>query len=41
MAVIAAVFHWPPSEMYVMDVDELQDWYEQAIETWNQMNEVS
>lgn len=30
MADIAAVFHWPPSEMWEMDVDEIREWREEA-----------
>ncbi|WP_321338182.1 GpE family phage tail protein [Breoghania sp.] len=30
MANIAVVFHWPPSEMWEMDVDELAAWHNAA-----------
>jgi hypothetical protein len=30
MAELAFVFHWPPSEMDAMTVDELQAWHDQA-----------
>lgn len=30
MANIAAVFHWPPSEMNGMDLEELMMWHEEA-----------
>lgn len=30
MANIAVVFHWPPSEMYEMDIAELKRWHEKA-----------
>jgi hypothetical protein len=35
MADIAMVFHWPPSEMYAMDINELMRWHEKAISRWN------
>lgn len=31
MADIATVFHWPPSEMYAMQLDELLDWRYKAM----------
>lgn len=30
MADLAAVFHWPPSELYAMTLAELLDWRERA-----------
>lgn len=30
MADIATVFHWAPSEMWNMEVEELLDWHERA-----------
>lgn len=30
MAVVAYTFHFPPSELWVMDIDELMDWHAQA-----------
>ena len=30
MADLAAVFHWPPSEMWDMDVEDLFMWREHA-----------
>lgn len=30
MADVAAIFHWPPSEMDSMSVSELMAWREQA-----------
>jgi hypothetical protein len=30
MADIAAVFHWPPSEMWAMSLRELVEWRERA-----------
>ena len=32
MANIAAIYHWPPSEMYAMDMVELIEWHDSAIE---------
>lgn len=32
MADIAVVFHWPPSEMDVMSLEELMRWHELAVE---------
>ncbi|AXU96519.1 GpE family phage tail protein [Erwinia persicina] len=31
MADIAAIFHWPPSEMNAMSLAELLDWRHKAI----------
>ncbi|MCP2231858.1 GpE family phage tail protein [Erwinia aphidicola] len=31
MADIATIFHWPPSEMYVMPLAELLGWRHQAM----------
>ena len=30
MADLATVFHWPPSEMDGMDLEELADWWHRA-----------
>ncbi|RLM12558.1 phage tail protein [Gibbsiella quercinecans] len=30
MADIAAIFHWPPSEMYQMTVAEIMEWRHRA-----------
>lgn len=30
MADLAIAFHWPPSELWELDVDELFDWRERA-----------
>ncbi|HDS7012998.1 TPA: GpE family phage tail protein [Klebsiella variicola] len=30
MADIAVIFHWPPSEMYSMELRELMAWREKA-----------
>ncbi|PKP92275.1 MAG: GpE family phage tail protein [Alphaproteobacteria bacterium HGW-Alphaproteobacteria-16] len=37
MADIAAIFHWPLSELRALDVDELITWRDLAIERWNRM----
>lgn len=39
MADIAAIFHWPLSELAAMDLNELIDWRDRAVERWNRMNE--
>lgn len=38
MATIAAVFHWPHSELAAMSIGELLDWRERAVAMWNQMH---
>lgn len=38
MADIAAVFHWPLSEIRALDPVELLHWRRLAIERWNRMN---
>lgn len=38
MADIAAVFHWPLSELKALTVDELLDWRDLAIRRWNHMH---
>lgn len=35
---IAAVFHWPLSEMVEMTVSEILDCRDQAVERWKQMH---
>ena len=35
MADIAAIFHWPLSELKAMPVDELMEWRDRAISWWN------
>lgn len=30
MAEVAYTFHWPPSELWEMDLDELLEWHMQA-----------
>lgn len=37
MANIAAVFHWPLSELNALDLDELIDWSIRATERWKAM----
>lgn len=32
MADVAAVFHWPPSELRDMEIEELLDWRKLALE---------
>ena len=32
MADIAAVFHWTPAEMFGMELSELMDWHQQALD---------
>lgn len=38
MADIAAVFHWPLSELAALDLGELLLWRGLAIERWNKMH---
>jgi hypothetical protein len=38
IADIAAIFHWPLSEMLAMDFEELNQWRELAVERWNRMH---
>lgn len=38
MADIAAVFHWPLSELQQLELTELIDWRERAIAWWNRAN---
>lgn len=38
MADIAAVFHWPLSELRQLELAELLDWRERAIAWWNSVN---
>lgn len=40
IANVAAVFHWPLSEMMAMEVEELAMWASLAIARWNAMNRV-
>lgn len=37
MADIAAIFHRPRSEMEGLSIEELIDWRERAVASWNQM----
>lgn len=38
MAQIAAVFHWPLSELQQLDINELLDWRDRAVTIWNRMH---
>ncbi|WP_374406543.1 GpE family phage tail protein [Pelagerythrobacter sp.] len=38
MVDIAAIFHWPLSELRQLTLDELIDWRERAIAWWNRVN---
>ncbi|KAA9181543.1 GpE family phage tail protein [Delftia sp. ZNC0008] len=38
MTDLAMVFHWPPSAMYAMEMDELIDWRERAVKRWNEVH---
>jgi hypothetical protein len=40
MADIAAIFHWPLSDMAAMDVIEVIEWRGRAVDRWKKMNEV-
>ncbi|MYL96420.1 GpE family phage tail protein [Novosphingobium sp. FGD1] len=40
MANVAAVFHWPPSEVLAMEIEELAMWSDLAVQRWNTMNRV-
>jgi len=35
MADIAAIFHWPLSELKDLSIDELTAWQRRAVEWWN------
>ncbi|RSU63360.1 GpE family phage tail protein [Sphingomonas koreensis] len=37
MADIAAIFHWPLSELRALEVDELIFWRDLAVQRWNEM----
>lgn len=39
MADLAFVFHWPPSELGAMEVDDLMAWHAQAIRINKLINE--
>lgn len=39
MADIAAIFHWPLSELERMDLPELMQWRALAVDRWNTMNQ--
>ena len=38
MADIAAIFHWPLSELVSLDAADLVAWRNRAIDRWNRMN---
>lgn len=38
MADIAAIFHWPLSELERMELAELMQWRALAVDRWNTMN---
>lgn len=38
MAEIAAIFHWPLSELEALPLDDLLAWREQAVTVWNRMH---
>ncbi|MCH2486142.1 MAG: GpE family phage tail protein [Erythrobacter sp.] len=35
MTDIAAIFHWPLSELEALTVDQLAGWQRRAVEWWN------
>lgn len=37
MAEIAAVFHWPLSDLITLSLNDLFDWRERAVAVWNRM----
>lgn len=39
MADIAAIFHWPLSDLVAMDILELIAWRNRAVTRWKNMNE--
>lgn len=40
MADIAAIFQWPLSDMYELELYELASWHEKALDRYNRMNGV-
>lgn len=40
MADIAAIFHWPLSELAAMEILDLIDWRARAVDRWNRMHDV-
>lgn len=38
MADIAAIFHWPLSELVKLDAEDLIVWRNRAVDRWNRMN---
>ncbi|MXO66263.1 GpE family phage tail protein [Altererythrobacter endophyticus] len=39
MADIAIIFHWPPSDLLEMELEDLLTWHSFAIARWNQIHE--
>jgi len=39
MAELAFVFHWPPSELGAMTVDEIEAWHDQALHLLKKLRE--
>ncbi|WP_261154167.1 GpE family phage tail protein [Serratia ficaria] len=39
MADIAVIFHWPPSELYPMNLTDLLNWRDKALHRSGQTNE--
>lgn len=37
MADIAAIFHWPLSDLRALEIDDLLMWHDLAIDRWNRM----
>ncbi|MBA1373193.1 GpE family phage tail protein [Sphingomonas ursincola] len=38
MADIAAIFHWPLSELEALEFEELIYWRSKAVDRWNRMH---
>ncbi|RQO63118.1 GpE family phage tail protein [Paucibacter sp. KBW04] len=38
MADLAYAFHWQPSELAMLQVDELMEWHEQAVRINRELN---
>ena len=38
MAEIAAIFHWPLSELQALSLPDLLAWRERAVGVWNRMH---
>lgn len=41
MADIAAVFHWPLSDMVALDLEDLLLWRRLAVDRWTAMNKAT